>query len=126
MKDKEKQIEEMAKEIFNTCAWRFGRPNDYKEIFNDIAEDLTKLNYRKLPKGAKVFIPTDEQYIMLSREEYKRLLDNAIRVDIEYLEQQLAKLRKETAEKILEEGRYCMPIRLKEWIIKQVGVEIKE
>ena len=34
--------------------------------------------------------------------------------------------RKETAEKILEEGRYCMPIRLKEWIIKQFGVEIKE
>lgn len=63
MKDKEKQIEEMAKEIFNTCVWRFGKPNDYKEIFNDIAEDLTKLNYRKIDKNS----------VVLSKEEYQEL-----------------------------------------------------
>ena len=53
MKDKE-IIKEMAKEIFNICAWRFGNPNDYKEVFNDIAEDLTKLNYRKIDKDSIV------------------------------------------------------------------------
>ena len=35
-----------------------------------------------------------EDSVVLSREEYKRLLDNTIRVDMEYLDHELAKTRK--------------------------------
>ena len=57
----DEMIEEMAKEIFNTCAWRFGKPNDYKEICKDIAEDLIKLNYRKIPEGSVVLDKREHQ-----------------------------------------------------------------
>lgn len=52
MTDNEKRTKQMAKEIFNSCAWRFGKPEDYIEVCNDIAEDLTKLKYRKIPKDS--------------------------------------------------------------------------
>lgn len=65
----DEMIEEMAKEIFNTCAWRFGNPNDYKEIFNDIAEDLIKLNYRKIPEGS----------VVLSNEEYSDIIEDEVK-----------------------------------------------
>lgn len=91
---KEKQINEMAKEIFNTCAWRFGKPNDYKEIFNDIAEDLIKLNYRKLPKDS----------VVISKEEYNDLKGLEKKFD-DYLIKEIGATRKETAKKILN-GMY--------------------
>ena len=44
----------------------------------------------------------DKDSVVLLRGEYKRLLDNAIRVDMEYLDHELAKERKKTAEKIMD------------------------
>ena len=80
---------------------------------------------------------------MLSREEFSQLLNNNIRMDVEFLESELGKARKETAEKIfdmlyqwldLEElGKHgYTTIRKIEFlrkfreIYKQFGVEIKE
>lgn len=59
------RVSEMAKVIFNTCAWRFGNPNDYKELFRDIAEDLVKLNYCKIPEGSVVLPP--RRHILASK-----------------------------------------------------------
>ena len=102
------QIEEMVKEIFNTCAWRFSNPNDYKEVFNDIAEDLTKLNYRKLP----------EDSVVLSKEEYDKFYESVEATILsniadggtschwcseKYQKIGYEKGSKETAEKILKE-----------------------
>ena len=133
MKDKEKQIEEMSKEIFNTCAWRFGNPNDYKEVFNDIAEDLTKLNYRKLP----------EDSVVLSREELNEIINQTKETEKNYYKRVvIPQERKETAEKIFVEVLDCESLKVIRdmgWetifndinkeileLAKQFGVEIKE
>ena len=58
---KQEQIEEMAKDIVRIAGL---------DVYGK-AEELVNLGYRKLP----------EDSVVLSREEYKRLLDNAIRVD---------------------------------------------
>jgi rubrerythrin len=147
MKDKEKQIEEMAKEIFDICAWRFGKPNDYKEIFNDIAEDLTKLNYLKIDKDSVVL--TREEYnkkkkhlesvLELSSTQFEKVvrenekLNNKIEVlreTITWYDNDIKKIRKETAEKIFKE----LKVKLKgvvglnylDELAKQYGVDIKE
>ena len=109
-------IEEMAKEIFNTCAWRFGNPNDYKEIFNDIAEDLTELNYRKIPEDSILLSKTDFDLILppnsvvLSSEEWKQI-KNSLYYSKEELDKKLAKARKETAEEILKEILFVKGIK---------------
>ena len=109
----------MSKEIFNTCAWRFGNPNDYKEVFNDIAEDLTKLNYQKV----------NEDSVVLSKERYEWLTCcfgkfEEIMNDIKEL------AHKETAEKILKwlKGHLsCMGFSIvKAYFQEQFGVKIKE
>ena len=99
-------IEEMAKEIFNTCAWRFGNPNDYKEIFNDIAEDLTELNYRKIPEGA-IVLSREEYEILKVKEKEKHWLETCMSV------WKNAKIDaiKETAEKILKEILFVKGIK---------------
>lgn len=79
---KQEQIEEMAKDIVRIAGL---------DVYGK-AEELVNLGYRKLP----------EDSVVLSREEYKRLLDNAIRVDMEYLDHELAKTRKKTAKEIYE------------------------
>lgn len=113
--EKHKQIEEMAKEIFNTCAWRFGKPNDYKEIFNDIAEDLTKLNYQKINKDA----------IVLNKYEYEQICQEILAATED---KQFA--RKEMAEKILNfvADHYSSDFlisELDEYITKQIlGSEV--
>ena len=120
--EKKKQIEEMAKEIFNTCAWRFGNPNDYKEVFNDIAEDLTKLNYQKIDKDS----------VVLTEREF---LDNC---ELNY-DKGYKKGSKETAEKfktsaikVINQYRNCDLIDAERLVFelnniaKQLGVEIKE
>ena len=53
---KEKQIEEMAKELIIAFGWKFGRPNE----FNYIAEYLVEQGYQKLLKDS----------VVLSKEEY--------------------------------------------------------
>jgi hypothetical protein len=79
------------------------------------------LGYRKLP----------EDSVVLSMEEYKRLLDNAIRADMEYLDNELAKASKETAEKILNLiETFCSDnefIEIVKGVIKkEFDIEIKE
>ena len=66
---------------------------------------------------------------MLSKEEFKRLLDNNIRVDMEYLEQEKAKASNETAEKILREFEYCNDTTFyAKWLdlCKQYSVEVEK
>lgn len=134
MKDKE-IIEEMAKEICNVCYERQGLKTRWCEIYErkdcsafDDAEIFYNAGYRKI---------TDS--VVLSREEYKRLLDNAIRVDMEYLDHERLKARKETAEKILKDltsvihdnrqyGNDFVVVYVSDIqeLAKQFGVEIKE
>ena len=153
MKDKEKQIEEMAKDlekvekevysiiVKETRAYvkehhKYNTKEDYslahiKTVHERTAEDMFNLGYRKLP----------EDSVVLSREEYKTLLDNNIRADLEYWEDMLAKERKETAEKIYykaekkayfkdggyyDKDRYYIDMEDLKEILKQFGVEIKE
>ena len=144
MEDKEKQIEEMAKILKGYCCLIGGTPTKgdcyqcqkgFASCF-DYAKHIYNAGYRKIDKE-----------IVLSREEYKQLLDNAIRVNIEYLDHELAQARKETAEKILDNVFSYMGKNqnfilvdgepqtwldcLKIWefmleLAKQFGVEIKE
>lgn len=118
MDNKDKIIEEMAKEIFNTCAWRFGNPNDYKEIFNDIAEDLTKLNYLKIDKDSVVLTEKERQFRDYEcynlgyenhRQESQKREDYIVTLEhhINDLENALLIARKETAKKIIERAKSC-------------------
>ena len=69
MKEQEKQIKEMAKEIGNT--WLVDLEGNTKDVcevldevdINNIARELYDKNYRKLP----------EDSVVISREEYEKL-----------------------------------------------------
>lgn len=61
--DNQKEIQKMQQEIFDSCAWRFSRhPEDYREVANDIGEDLYNLGYRNC-----------KDKVVLTREEYAEL-----------------------------------------------------
>lgn len=95
MNDKEKQIEieKMQQEIFDSCAWRFSRhPEDYREVANDIGEDLYNLGYRNC-----------KDKVVLSMEEYKSLTNELDKGDYGEFESGYAQARKETAREILTE-----------------------
>lgn len=95
---KQEQIEEMANYYCEYCKKQTGEKfcehidDKSCNIFFE-AELFYNAGYQKIP----------EDSVVLSREEYKRLLDNAIRVDMEYLDHELAKERKETAKEILSD-----------------------
>lgn len=91
MKNEKAMIEEMEQEIFNTCTWRFGKPNDYKEICKDIAEDLIKLNYCKIPEGS----------VVLSKKEYEELKNESAAIAKDY--QEMAKFYDEKCEELEEQ-----------------------
>lgn len=129
---KQEQIEEMANYYCEYCnkqtGEKFCEHIDDKScnIFFE-AELFYNAGYRKIP----------EDSVVLSREEYKRLLDNAIRVDMEYLDHELAKERKETAKEILdlivdESGvdllgaYYKLRIRTYNKIKREYGVGVEE
>lgn len=58
--DKQKEIQKMQQEIFDSCAWRFSKhPEDYREVANDIGEDLYNLGYRNC-----------KDKVVLTQEEY--------------------------------------------------------
>lgn len=140
MKDKEKQISK-NKEINNLANTLYNRQHKY-DLSNpfEVAKCVIDLGYRKLPEGARVFIPTDEQYIVLSKEEYEILTKDIEHPTDEVLkklivgknmlvEKAIEDTRKETAEKILKWFRenydgnmFFINIFFKE----QFGVEIKE
>ena len=127
MKDKEKQIEEMAKIMCGNdceeCAKESAEfykqtleeARNNKCLLKNCAKTLYEQGYRKLP----------EDSVVLSREEYIDLSRN-------YVGEQVAQARKETAEKIYTKikdsflmnsnNRYA----LKLWIEEQFGLEIKE
>ena len=92
---KQEQIAEMANYYCEYCKKQTGEKfcehidDKSCNIFFE-AELFYNAGYRKI----------HEDSVVLSREEYKRLLDNAIRVDMEYLDHELAKTRKETAKEI--------------------------
>lgn len=72
--DKQKQIEEMAKVIFERGIALESIDFVYKsDHFERIATTLYDAGYRKIPENAVVFIPTEEQYALLSKEEYERI-----------------------------------------------------
>ena len=115
MKDKEKQIEEMAKDCnYVAHLLRFNDPYMLSlKGWSELTKEMIKLGW----------IKPNENSVVLSKEEYKRLKGIRPSCNCETL---IKQARKETAEKILERGKYCMPSGLKEWIIEQFGVEIKE
>ena len=91
-------MDKMIKELANTLEHLCLVDIDYDEADNlipnykGIADELIRVQgYRKLPKDS----------VVLSKEEFSQLLNNNIRADVEFLESELAKARKETAEKIL-------------------------
>lgn len=129
MKEQEKQIKEMAKEIGNT--WLVDLEGNTKDVcevldevdINNIARELYDKNYRKLP----------EDSVVLSRKEYEELKYTWITDSDAY-----KKGCKETAEKIfkmliskLESNQFLSGERIimevdVENLAKQCGVEIEE
>jgi phage pi2 protein 07 len=100
-------------------------------------QGLTSWNEYVKEYGCKHYQPKlPEDSVVLSREEYKQLLDNAIRVDVEYLYNELAKASKETAEKILfdlvghtfecDGWTYTVDVDDVKWLADKYKVEIKE
>lgn len=148
--NKQQQIEEMVKEIGNT--WLVDLEGDTKDVcevldevdINNIARELYDKNYRKLPKDS----------VVLSREEYERLVKTAqgkignmkstdflkacissgVMVEAvsteEQVKQAYEKGCKETVEKFLQLAYdRCLDnsfIKKVEELAKQLGVEIKE
>lgn len=148
MDNKDKIIEEMAKEI--ECAkqgiWNGETPRNEDEDYlwhsRRIAEYLTKLGYRKLPENARVILDSkDQQYVVLSKEEYDNLkleIQQAHHKGVQagfdmtkFKEHSIErKASKETVEKILKflkEHLSCMGFSIvKAYFKEQFGVEIKE
>lgn len=131
-----KDCDEMTKEIFNTCAWRFGNPYDHIEIFKDIAEDLTNLGYRKF----------QENLVILNQEEYEGLKNQITELEEQrdrqaYIAEDLIQdkhrwteqARKEAATKftgrmiklMYEAGDFTLYYKVKE-AAKEFGVEVEE
>ena len=74
MEDKQKEIQKMQQEIFDSCAWRFStHPEDYREVANDIGEDLYNLGYRNC-----------KDKVVLTREEYEMLVNQYKTLEIKY------------------------------------------
>ena len=121
----ENQIEEMAKEIFNTCAWRFSNPNDYKEVFNDIAEDLTKLNYQKLSKDSVVLSKEDYQLWNVLKKTWASDDKEVSAEDmLEMLKSTKELGSKETAGKIYLQLQEHGTTYVKKWIQKAHGIDL--
>lgn len=133
MKDKEKQIEEMAMIMCENDCEECRREsiefygNSYEEetqcVFNAGAEKLYEQGYRKIDKDS----------VVLSREEYSKNLQTHYfigqrEVEEEYKNIQIPRERKETAEKIYT---FVNSFGTHNWerftkFIKQFGVGIKE
>ena len=127
MKDKEKQIEEIQGLLFcNKWEQPFTDCEENIKCMECIAKQIYNAGYRKLPKGAKVFIPTDEKYAILSKEEYERFCGQTINIA-----KVKAQSSKETAEKIIQLIKTFCPDKkfievITRIISERLGVEIKE
>lgn len=83
MKDKEKQIEEMAQDIAYSCADMGYNGCGDKTCCGCIAKSIYDAGYRKI----------EDHEIVISKDEYERINDTV----------NLRKVRKETASEILQE-----------------------
>ena len=115
-KRREMQVEEMAKDYY-------GYSIDSEADCKFVAEEMYNKGHRKL----------SEDSVVLSREEYIDLSRN-------YVGEQVAQARKETAEKILDllvpdckacdenwhSGCLCLRATLAEKIAKQFGLEVEK
>ena len=130
MKDKEKQIEEMAKVIKSANEINCIRTCDNCNYYNDDSKCISfgqaialyEQGYRKLPENS----------VVLSREEYEKLkmLEEG-HITCEDVLEFVEKARKETAEKIINMLKQPPYIDfIESWVLedvaKQFGVEIKE
>ena len=134
MKNKEKQVEEMAKDccksLLHCCMCD---DCNYKEISNldecksmRIAENLVKKGYRKIPKDS----------VVLSREQFKILCEDKIEIthlsiDEEFkkeCEYEIKQARKDKAEKCIRliKETFFTKEALCEFIAKQFGVDLGE
>lgn len=113
MNDKEKQIEEMAKDIVRSAGL---------DVYQK-AEYFIGLGYQKPP----------EDKVVLSREEYEKFLK--VNSELAVLEKSISTIkqeaRKETAEKLIKfVSEHCdnetLIWQLDEFVAKSLGVEIKE
>ena len=66
--------------------------------------------------------------VVISKEEYEKITKELVTEQRakEIAQEFFGIVRKETAREILEIGKYCMPSGLREWIIKQYGVDLGE
>ena len=83
MKDKENLYKSLVEKTANWEVPLYGYDDESdtekekeKQIRKEIKQDfkMQEEKYKQIEELARVFIPTDEQYIMLSREEYEKLL----------------------------------------------------
>lgn len=124
MKDKE-MIEEMTKDKLIKVILQSGglTINMFGRGERIVRADVDKLANNLIESG--LIIPQDS--VVLSKEKYELLVEcSSYEGVMKALKNEYIKGSKETAEKILERGKYCMPSGLREWIIEQFGVEIKE
>ena len=109
--DKQKQIEEMANDVRS-----YYHGSEYDELEDDISFSghLVNLGWIKLDENAVVL--TEEEYERLLKEETLcERLGNDIDVKLKYiyeLEDKVAQVRKETAEKFAERVK----AKLSEWL----------
>ena len=130
MKDKENQIEEMAKVLCINDNFQCNTCPSMEKCFNySHAKKLYNAGYQKLP----------EDTVVLSREEYEELKQSKKDKQLAYfgwedalnslkgLNADLKQISKKTAEKIYKEY-LCdiLSLKAKEEFAKQFGVEIKE
>lgn len=127
--DKQKEMQKMQQEIFDNCAWRFGEhPEDYREVANNVGEDLYYLGYRNC-----------KDKVVLTKEEYDDYINLKELLDKGYFTSEnrvaIHKAHKETASEILDMGNklYKMSshkgnaiLRLMDWIKVEYGIDIGE
>jgi hypothetical protein len=133
MEDKEKQIEEMTKDLYGEIDYdvNYYSDDNYSEV---------NFNYIETAKNilAKGRVKPNKDSVVLSKEEYDDYLNLKDLLDKGYFTSEnrvaIHKARKETAEKFVKEVDDCMQgsdlarimaYRIKE-LAKQLGVEIKE
>jgi hypothetical protein len=102
MKDKEKQIMKLMKDKeFVKIVKLIDKVQPF--YVETIALQVYKHYQPKLPKDARVFIPTDKQYVILSRKEYELLTNDLDKGNYGDFESGFSQGSKETAEKILKD-----------------------
>ena len=111
MKDKEKQIEEMAKVIGNT--WLVDLEGDTKDVcevldevdINNIAREFYEKGYRKLPKYSVVLLREEYEKVdkeIINKSTYDTIWKAGYNAYEKTIGECVAEARKETAEKFAE------------------------